>query len=276
MSQSKIAKVKTIRSLERGLNVMSILKEIGPASLKEIFQNSGLARPTLLRILRTLEGNGLIRRGIGDKLYRNSFRLEKLIAKLDESDRLAEIAAPAIDRLCRKISWPSDLAVLSERGPYMTLKETSRPNSPFLLNHDQIGHKVNLTLSAVGRAYLANCGKNELEKLITQLQATGLPENQILPNREKFDAILEKIRQQGYAVRDPSFGGGQSPFRSQYDDGLEAIAVALPYDGLVIGCLTIAWIRQAASVEMITQEYLKSLQSTANEIIEAYQASCLD
>jgi IclR family mhp operon transcriptional activator len=59
MSQSKIAKVKTIRSLERGLNVMSILKEIGPASLKEIFQNSGMVKPTLLRILRTLEGNGL-------------------------------------------------------------------------------------------------------------------------------------------------------------------------------------------------------------------------
>ena len=255
---------------------MAILQEIGPASLKEIFEISGLARPTLLRILRTLEGKGLIRRGIGDKLYRNSFRLEKMTAKLDESDRLAEIAAPAIDRLCRKISWPSDLAVLSEKGPYMTLKETSRPNSPFLLNHDQIGHKVNLTLSAVGRAYLANCGKNELETLITQLRATGLPENKILPNQEKFDAILEKIRQQGYAVRDPSFGGGQSPFRSQFDDGLEAIAVALPYDGLVIGCLTIAWIRQAASVEMITQEYLKSLQSTTNEIIEAYQASCLD
>ena len=106
-----------------------------------------------------------------------------------------------------------------------------------------------------------NCGKNELEKLIPQLQATGLAENQILPNREKFDAILEKIRQQGYAVRDLSFAGGQSPFRSQYDDGLEAIAVAFPYDGLVIiGCLTIAWIQQqAASVEMITQEYLKSL-----------------
>jgi IclR family mhp operon transcriptional activator len=78
----------------------------------------------------------LIRRGNGDRLNRNSFRLEKMIAKLDESDRLAEIAAPVIDRLCRKISWPSDLAVLSERGPYMTLKETSRPNSPFLLNHD--------------------------------------------------------------------------------------------------------------------------------------------
>ena len=62
----------------------------------------------------------------------------------------------------------------------------------------------------------------------------------------------------------------------EFDDGLEAIAVALAYDGLVIGCLTIAWIRQAASVEMITQEYLKSLQSTANEIIEAYQSSCLD
>ena len=273
MLQSQIPKTKTIRSLERGLEVMTILQEVGPASLKEIYNISGLPRPTLLRILRTLDSAGLVRRGIGDGLYRNSFRLEKMVAKLDETDRLAEIAAPVIDKLCRKIFWPSDLAVLSTKGPYMTLKETSRPSSPFLLNHDQIGHQVNLVLSAVGRAYLAHCSLTEFEILIGQLKATGLPENQFQPNRENFDKILETVRRKGYAIRDSSFGGGQPPFRSQYDDGLDAIAVALTYEGGVIGCLTIAWVRKAASIEEITRDYLKILQSTAREIIDAYRVS---
>lgn len=272
MAKSQIANVKTIRSLERGLSVMTVLQDIGPASLKDIFLSSGLPRPTLLRILRTLEGAGLIRRGIGDGLYRNSFRLEKMVGKLDESDRLAEIAAPVINRLCQKALWPSDLAVLDGQGPFMTLKETSRPNSPFLLNHDQIGHQVSLALSAVGRVYLAHCGDNEREILIAQLSATGAPENRILRDRAKFDSILEDTRRLGYASRDPNFGGGQLPLRSQYDDGLDAIAVALPYDGGVLGCITILWIRKAASVEQIAGEYLDDLKDAATEITTAYRA----
>ena len=70
-----------------------------------------------------------------------------------------------------------------------------------------------------------------------------------------------------------AFGGGQSPFRSQYDDGLEAIAVALAYEGRVIGCLTIAWVRKAASIEEIARDYLEILQSTAGKIIDAYRLS---
>lgn len=268
-------KAKTIRSLERGLNVMRTLQELGPASLKEIYNVSKLPRPTLLRILRTLESVGLIRRGIGDGLYRNSFRLEKMVYKLDETDRLAEIAAPIIDQLCKKISWPSDLAVLSRDGLYMELKETSRPNSPFLLNHDQIGHQVNLVLSAVGRAYLAHCSNDELEILTAQLLETGLPENQMLPNKKKFNAMLETVRQRGYAVRDPSFGGGNPPFRSQFDDGLDAIAVPLPYEGHIIGCVSITWIRKAASIEQMSKIYLKLLQSTAKEIIDVYRQTLL-
>jgi IclR family mhp operon transcriptional activator len=157
----------------------------------------------------------------------------------------------------------------------MELKETSRPNSPFLLNHDQIGHQVNLTLSAVGRAYLAHCSNDKLQILKAQLLATGLPENQMLPNKEKFDAMLETVRQRGYAVRDPSFGGGNPPFRSQYDDGLDAIAVPLPYEGHIIGCVSITWIRTAASSEEISKSYLKNLQATATEIIDFYQQTLL-
>ena len=84
--------VKTIRSLERGLHVLKILEDLSPASLKQIHQSSGLPRPTLLRILRTLEGACLVRRGTGDGLYRNSFRLQNMVSKLDDGDRLAECA----------------------------------------------------------------------------------------------------------------------------------------------------------------------------------------
>ena len=276
MRHSKIAKVKTIRSLERGLAVMKILQELGPTNLNRIFQESGLPRPTLLRILRTLESIGLIRKGMGDGLYRNSFRLERMVSGLDESDRLAEIAAPAMDRLCKRISWPSELAVKSKEGPFMVLKETSRPNSPFLLNRDPIGHKVSLTLSAVGRAYLAFCKPKEREFLLAEVSIQNPYEQQLLEKDADFDEILAKVRSKGYATRHTLFGGGHPPIRSEYDDGLEAIAVALSHNGEVLGCISIAWLRKASSIETIACDHLKSLQETATKIAASYKRSLLD
>jgi IclR family mhp operon transcriptional activator len=74
---------------------------------------------------------------------------------------LAEIAAPHLDALCQKASWPSDLVVLNSKNLHMELKESSRASTPFLLNRDAIGHRINLPLSAVGRVYLAFCEDDE-------------------------------------------------------------------------------------------------------------------
>ena len=95
-----MAEPKTIRALERGLEVMEYLQHKGAATLNDIYKATQLPRPTLLRILRTLEIGGLVRRGIGDGLYRNSFRLQRFAENLDESDLLAEIAAPVRRHHC--------------------------------------------------------------------------------------------------------------------------------------------------------------------------------
>ena len=131
MVEKKIPQPKTIRALERGLHIMQILQTKGSATLNEIYQVSGLPRPTILRILRTLEGAGWVRRGLDDGFYRNSFKIEGMVSSLDYTDKLAEISTPYLDALCRKASWPSDLTVFNSNGLHMELKETSRSLTPF-------------------------------------------------------------------------------------------------------------------------------------------------
>ena len=103
--------VKTIRSLERGLQVLRAMQEQPISSLHEINQRTRIPKPTLLRILRTLEVSGAVSRRLADGRYRISATLTRLARKPDRYDRVAEAAAPVLDRLCRKISWPSDLMV---------------------------------------------------------------------------------------------------------------------------------------------------------------------
>ena len=262
--------VKTIRSLERGLHVLVILEDLSPASLKQIHHASGLPRPTLLRILRTLEGARLVRRGTGDGLYRNSFRLQNMVSKLDDGDRLAECAAPVLNRLCAKFLWPVDLAVVNPEGPYMELRETSRPNSPFLINLDQIGFQVNILLSAAGRAYLAFCGDEERTDLFSRVRESDDRQYKSAWDTSAFDEILCTVRRQGYAVRDPSFGGGQRALRSLYDDGLQAIAVPVSAADKTHGIIALQWIRKAAEVDQMVQEHLVDLQVAAQEIAAQY------
>lgn len=266
MLGKNIPEPKTIRALERGLNIMQILQTKGSATLNEIYQVSRLPRPTILRILRTLEGAGWVRRGLDDGLYRNSFKIEGMVSSLDHTDKLAEISTPYLDALCRKASWPSELTVLNSSGLYMELKETSRSLTPFLMNRDNIGHKINLPLSAVGRAYLAFCDENERAKLLAHLRKSQNLANKIIHDEKKFSNDLSKIRGIGYATREPAFGGGQEPLRSVFDDGLNAIAVPIQLDKTVLGCLSLVWLRKAVPKQDIIKEYLTDLQNAAREI----------
>ncbi len=116
----------------------------------------------MLRILLTLEQQGLVRRRLSDGMYRNTFQLRRMTNTLDEFDRLAEIAGPVLGRLCTKVKWPTDLTV--RNGNCMEIKETSREQTPFMVNRDE-----------VGRAYLAFCPDAEHKEIITALNAAGYP-----------------------------------------------------------------------------------------------------
>ena len=197
-------------------------------------------------------------------------KIEGMVSSLDQTDKLAEISTPYLDALCQKASWPSDLTVLSSSGLCMELKETSRSLTPFLLNRDNIGHKINLPLSAVGRAYLAFCDENECTTILANLRKSQNLPNKLIHNEEKFLNDLNKIRGVGYATREPAFGGGQKPLRSEFDDGLNAIAVPIQLDKRVLGCISLVWLRKAVPVQDIIREYLIDLQNASREISDQF------
>jgi IclR family transcriptional regulator, mhp operon transcriptional activator len=64
--------VKIIRSLERGLQVLRAMQEQPISSLHEINERTRIPKPTLLRILRTLEVSGAVSRRLADGHYRIS------------------------------------------------------------------------------------------------------------------------------------------------------------------------------------------------------------
>lgn len=261
--------LQPIRAIERGVSVMRALEQSGSASLHELHIATKLHRTTLLRILLTLEQQGLVRRGMGDGLYRNTFQLRRMTDSLDEFDRLAEIAGPVLSTLCAKVKWPSDLVV--RNGNFMELKETSRQQTPFMVNRDEVGYRVSFPLTAIGRAYLAFCPDAERNEIIAALQKTGHPADHLVHEPRKLKTMLDETRAQGYSTRDQTYRGGNYLEGNFFDDGLNAMAVPLQAGGIVLGCINLLWVRQAVPSEKFIAEHLDALHAAALEIVTRHQ-----
>jgi IclR family mhp operon transcriptional activator len=254
---------ETVRSLERGLQVLQVLQANPISSLHGIHQQTGISKPALLRILHTLEKSGFVTRRLADGHYRISSNLTLLARKRDQYEAVAEAAAPVLDRLCRKVSWPSDLMVPA--GDHMEVRESSRMVTPVYFAHQRVGTPINWVLSAVGRAYLAFCPEKERERILVLLRESDKAENRLARDTKRFDRILAATRSKGYAIRDPSFIGGA--YGSQVPDGLAGIAVPLLGRNRVHGVINIIWVKAAKSVDDMVRDHLADLQAAADEIV---------
>jgi IclR family mhp operon transcriptional activator len=262
----------TVRGLERGLQVLEILRSTATSSLQELHERTRISKPSLLRILATLRKHGLVSRRLADGRYRFSdFRL--IGRRSDRYDGVAEAAVPILDRLCQKVLWPSDLMVPA--GDHMERRETSQAYSPFFPHRtyrNRVGQPVGWLLTGVGRAYLAFCPDGEKERILRRLRDSKKPEDQLARHPKRLEQILTETRASGYATRDSAFTGG-SYGGPPHDDGLASIAVPLLGRRRVYGSLNILWIRSAFTVEQFAARHVADLQKAAREIVEALQQS---
>jgi IclR family mhp operon transcriptional activator len=264
-----MAKTETIRGLQRGLQVLQALQMSPILSLHEIHLATGISKPSLLRILHTLEQSGMVSRRLADGHYRIS-TVARPARKRDRYDRVAEAAAPVLDRLCQKVSWPSDLFVPA--GDHMERRETSRSQTPYFSHPTyltRVGQPVNWLMTGVGRAYLAFCPAQERDAIIQTLRKSDQFEDQLARDQKRVDRVLSETRVRGYGTRDPAFPGGL--YAASKDDGLAGIAVPLLDHTRVHGSINILWIRTALTVEECAARYLGDLKDAAAEIVRSLQ-----
>jgi IclR family mhp operon transcriptional activator len=264
---SGMAGSETVRGLQRGLEVLRVLQTSSILSLHDIHLATGISKPSLLRILHTLEQFGTVSRRLGDGHYRIS-TLGQPPRKSDRHDRIAEAAAPVLDRLCQKLSWPSDLFVPA--GDHMERRETNRPQTPYFSHPSymtRIGQPVNWLMTGVGRAYLAFCPAPERETIVRTLRKSDHFEDHLARDPKQVERILAETRARGYGLRDPAFIGGV--YRSPLDDGLAGLAVPLRDGTRVHGSINILWIRTALTVDECVARYLVDLKAAASEIVQS-------
>ena len=198
--------VKVVRALNRGLDVLEAIQASKAASLHDLHLATTLPKPTLLRILKTLIGRDLVWQRIADGAYIASYMFSKRAGAIDEELHLAEAAAPILADLCKRVRWPSILAV--PRLDHMVVIETNRPMSYFnYILAAPIGFRINMLRSASGRTYLAFCSQKERAAIFARLRSSSRPGDALARSPTKINQILAETRRRGYGTRDPDFGG---------------------------------------------------------------------
>lgn len=258
-------KVKTIRALARGVQVLRLIQTSAGMSLNDMHRETGLSRATLLRILVTLQEQGLIWQRIVDNAYLASYSLQENARHLDNVSHLVEVASPILADLTRRVDWPSILAV--PRLDHMEVIETNSPRSYF--HHiplGPIGFQINMLMSATGRAYLAFCSNAEREVVLSRLRHSPRPGNAVAKDLAWVEKVLAEVRNRGYAMRDPRFGGDFDRLRRQWDDGRDSIAVPIIVNKRVLGVINLTWIQKVATRPQIVEAHLESLLVASDAI----------
>ena len=271
-SKVRPRKVKTIRALDRGLEVLQVLLSTSACSLRDLHKATRLSKATLTRILMTLAQRGLVWQRIADGAWLPSHTLRANAARFDADGQLQEVAGPILEALCERVKWPSVLAV-----PRLTWMEVVETNSPRAYFHEvhlgPVGYRAHLLQSSTGRAYLAHCSAAERETVLQRLRQSTDAADAIARDTALVERVLEHTRRQGYGQRELHCGGYYARGGPDSDETYTSIAVPILVDERVIGCVNLTWIARSATASEIATRHLADLKSAAAAIAARMRAA---
>jgi IclR family mhp operon transcriptional activator len=252
---------KTVRSLSRGLAILNELNRIdGGASTTHLAALTSLPRPTVRRLLETLQEEGYVRRSDSDDSFRLVMKVRELSEGFRDEQWISGAAAPLLADLLQKVVWPTDLCTFDVDA--MVVRETTHRFSRLSFHRSMVGRRLPMLQTATGLAYLAFCSDAERDQILALLARREGPAHNLARDPEAIDNLLRKIRHQGYGVNFMAV---------EHEERSAAIAIPIRAGDRLIGCLNLVYVAKAMSIELAVSRYLSALQDTAMQIEKKLQ-----
>jgi IclR family pca regulon transcriptional regulator len=240
-----------VEAVARGLDVLKAFAPDRPQmTLAEVAGETGLARPTARRILRTLAALGYVRADAG------SFALTPRVLELGmtyvQSLGLWEVARPHLERLVRATGESSSVAQLDGSD----IVYVARVAVPKIITlRVSIGTRFPAAATSLGKVLLAGLSPTELDAVLAEPSRSGV-QPRWQPDRTELDAVLREVRAQGWALTD-----------EQLAPGIRSVAAPLRDDGgRVIAAMNVTVHAAETSVATLTGTYLPLLLGAAGDV----------
>jgi IclR family transcriptional regulator, mhp operon transcriptional activator len=224
----------------------------------DISQATGLPYPTVCRIVDTLIDIGMIEREPSRRYYRPTALVQTLSVGYQEEHALVAQARSHIVALCKKVGWP--ITVTTRVGNSMMVRDSTHRLTSLTFNNYAPGYTLPLLECSSGKAYVAYCSEEERKSIISSLSKVddGTDKLAQLILRED-EAVLNKIRQQGYASHAYNIYT-ENPGKTS------SIAVPIMIDEKLAGCLGLIFFSSAMSVADAASKFSEDLKRTAAAI----------
>jgi IclR family transcriptional regulator, KDG regulon repressor len=185
-----------VQVLHKTIDILDVLRqEPEGMSLAGISSRAGMPKPTVYRILATLESRGYLERA-ADARYRFSRKLFEEPRDSTLEQRLVRAARPTMDELAARCKETLNLGVLD--GGEVLVIETVESQQAVRMS-SKIGNRRCFHSTALGKVLLAALPEREVLRLI---RSKGMPRFTPATIVQTKDLIVElnRVRAQGFAL----------------------------------------------------------------------------
>jgi IclR family mhp operon transcriptional activator len=247
----------TVRAVARALTILELLTRHQALGLEELHQLAQLPKPTLVRLLSTLQERGWIWRRLCDRRY--TLSAERLAGDdaLRFRQRLSECAAPQLQALSERTGLVADLALFT--GQRMELLDSAIPlRWRNLYRGQRSGATPHLCHSAMGRALVGELDIDTRRQLAGQDRRLA----------RELEAIQRQTRSAGCGIRTEGYWeyGWRLPF------AIRALALPLFYHGRPVGSIALHWPQPLDSVDNMRRRHLDTLTASLRAVEAALAA----
>lgn len=250
---------RPVNVVVRALKILRALNRQPVSSIDALHKHTALPKPTIVRLLQTLESEGLVKRAPQYGAYYLTSEVMALSSGYHSEPRIVEASAAIADALTQELKWPVSVTV--HDGDAMIVRYSTIPSSPLSFFHSTINMRLSLLSQALGRAYLAFCDPQSQEALIELLAHAGRPEDRGAGSAEDIRRMLAEVRGRGYALRDPRVRPESS-----------TIAVPIFEGARVVATIGLTWFSSALSTAQAVERFLPPLQQAAAAISRGLDA----
>lgn len=242
----------SIQVMSRAISILQYINRTGGATLTAISRDLRLPYVTGLRIVQTLEHEGLIYRSW--KTWKPAEQVKSLSCGFQFNDPLVERMRPHLVDMTRETGWPATLATRSSGRLFM--RDTTHDLAESRFGTFYPGYPLKAAHSASGLAYLSACDPQARDELLADRSLKkSRPSRATSPDA----AVLESVRQDGYAF----WEGGRAGVRSA------TIAVPVRAGDELVGSLAITYEPETTDRVTAAERYVPLLQEVARATAQA-------
>ncbi|MCX7565008.1 helix-turn-helix domain-containing protein [Sulfitobacter sp. F26169L] len=250
---------KLNRSVERSMKIIEVVSGSGVTSLAFLADQTGLPKPTVLRICATLVNQNWLTRSRIDGRYRIGPRFPRLTATADSVDAIITAGTDEIVALSNATGLGVDLAVTIGLGR-VEIIDTTRRFAQHGIYPDTIGYRPSPFRSALGSAFLAAVNPEKRATYISKLVASSRGKDH--KAALTFPERLREIKAKGFAAREEEYWGRAV----DYGGVPNAISVAIKSGDQPVGSISLVWLAEQRNVASVANEHLEKLNKTAQAI----------